>query len=427
MLYTPGSMSNPLNPALLVLSALIFLAGGLLLLQVIDGTPPRAGIVVGEELVQADADLGRVRGKGVWTVKVRDKRPGVHAARVSIDGGEPILMRTPTKLVIDTSALQEGEHTFVLEVVDRSIRRNATRIAGRFVADNTPPELLLSNASLSVQQGRTLAMHVRTNEPVDAFRGAMLKKERTFHAMDDGGRAFRALIGVPVEAEVGRTVMELRARDLAGNVRRVFLAVTIEDGKFARGGMIRLTAAQTKARTEKERIAAANQRRGDAYATDLVPQQWEDVFERPVRGRRTSPFGKYRTYSDGKKKHHYGVDIAARTGTPVGATAAGEVVLAEEQPIYGNVVIVHHGQGVSSSYNHLHTIDVTVGQQVAAGARVGTVGSTGQSTGPHLHWGMVVDGAAVDAEQWEGRDMAMPGREAGWTPVSQIELKRKSS
>ncbi len=425
-------MGNPLNLALVVLSLLIFAAGGVLLLEVVDGTAPRAAIVVGERTLGDDVSLGPVRGRGVWEMKVADARPGVHATRVAIDGGAPVLMKDPAKLTFDTAVLQDGPHTFVVEVVDRSLRRNATTISGTFVSDNTPPALSIAGASLVGRQGRTLALFVRTSEPVDGFRGGLLKKERTFHPLDggakqDGGRIFRALVGVPVDARIGRTPLELRARDLAGNVRRAFLAIEIDDGEFKRGGMIRLTEAQEKARQQKERIRAVNLARGEAYATPIPQQLWDAPFVKPVAGRRTSTFGKFRTYSDGKKKHHYGVDIANRTGTPVFAAATGEVVLAEQQQIYGNVVIVHHGQGVATSYNHLHSIDVTVGEEVARGRRVGTVGSTGQSTGPHLHWGMVVDETAVDAEQWIGRDFSPPPTADAWIPVAEIELKRKSS
>ncbi len=425
-------MGNPLNIALVILSLLIFAAGGVLLLQVVDGTPPRAAIVVGERTLGDDVSLGPVKGRGVWAMKVADARPGVHATRISIDGGEPIVMKKPGELTFDTAVLQDGPHTFVVEVVDKSIRRNATTISGTFVSDNTAPVLAIAGSSLIGKQGRTLALYVRTSEPVDGFRGGVLKKERTFHPLDggakrDGGRLFRALVGVPHDAKVGRVPLELRARDLAGNVRRAFLALEVEDGEFDRGGTIRLTEAQTKARTETERIRAVNLARDEAYATVIPQQLWDAPFVMPVRGRRTSTFGKYRTYSDGKKKHHFGVDIANRTGTPVFAAATGEVVLAEEQQIYGNVVIVHHGQGVATSYNHLHSIDVTVGDEIERGRRVGTVGSTGQSTGPHLHWGMVVDGTAVDAEQWVDRDYAAPVTEEAWIPVAEIELKRKSS
>jgi len=134
-----------------------------------------------------------------------------------------------------------------------------------------------------------------------------------------------------------------------------------------------------------------------AYAWAQPEQLWSGEMLRPVTdGRISSSFGRYRTYSDGKKSHHTGTDIAARTGTPVLAAGAGEVRFAGEQAIFGNVVIVNHGQGLSTSYNHLSAIHVATGQRVTAGAHIGDVGTTGQSTGPHLHWGVVLGGTAVD-------------------------------
>ncbi|MEC8422466.1 MAG: M23 family metallopeptidase, partial [Myxococcota bacterium] len=134
-----------------------------------------------------------------------------------------------------------------------------------------------------------------------------------------------------------------------------------------------------------------------AYTWDQPEQLWAGPMQRPIDGGRiSSGFGRYRTYSDGKKSHHTGTDIAARTGTPVVAAGAGEVRFVGEQSIFGNVVIVHHGQGLSTSYNHLSEIHVDAGQRVARGEQIGAVGSTGQATGPHLHWGVVLDGTAVD-------------------------------
>jgi hypothetical protein len=94
---------------------------------------------------------------------------------------------------------------------------------------------------------------------------------------------------------------------------------------------------------------------------------------------------------------HPGIDLAAATGTPVGAAAAGRVIFAGFDPSgYGNLVEVAHGAGVVSMYAHLSGFSVGVGQSVATGTRVGRVGSTGESSGPHLHFEVRVRGAAVD-------------------------------
>ncbi len=93
---------------------------------------------------------------------------------------------------------------------------------------------------------------------------------------------------------------------------------------------------------------------------------------------------------------HSGLDFRAESGSPVHATGAGRVVVAEYSGAYGNMVEIEHSQGVSSRYAHLSSIAVTVGQQVRPGTMVGRVGSTGRSTGPHLHYETRIGGDSVD-------------------------------
>ena len=98
----------------------------------------------------------------------------------------------------------------------------------------------------------------------------------------------------------------------------------------------------------------------------------------------------------GRPAMHTGVDFRAAAGYPARATAGGTVITAEYTGGYGNMVEIDHGNGITTRYGHLSRIDVTVGQVVAKGAIVGRAGSTGRSTGPHLHYEVRVDGAAID-------------------------------
>jgi len=97
---------------------------------------------------------------------------------------------------------------------------------------------------------------------------------------------------------------------------------------------------------------------------------------------------------------HAGEDFAVPPGTPVLAPAAGTVVLAEPLFVRGNAVVIDHGRGVYSGYWHMQSLSVKAGDRVSPGEVLGTVGSTGLSTGAHLHWEMRVDGIAVDPLQW---------------------------
>ncbi|MGB7442106.1 MAG: M23 family metallopeptidase [Coleofasciculaceae cyanobacterium] len=133
---------------------------------------------------------------------------------------------------------------------------------------------------------------------------------------------------------------------------------------------------------------------------------WNGPFLRPNSGRVSTVFGVRRYYNGvfAQDYYHRGVDYASGTGSPVVAPAAGRVALvgleSEGFRLHGNTVGIDHGQGVQSIMLHLNRIDVKEGDFVRAGQRIGTVGSTGASTGPHLHWGLYVHGVSVDPVPW---------------------------
>ncbi len=126
-----------------------------------------------------------------------------------------------------------------------------------------------------------------------------------------------------------------------------------------------------------------------------MPSIWPvyGKLESGVGGRR-NPFGG-RGY-----EYHEGQDIDAAYGTPVQVAASGKVVIAGWLRGYGKVVYVDHGNGLSTRYGHLSEIDVTVGQSVTQGERIGLVGSTGRSTGPHLHYEVRVNNQPVDPKPY---------------------------
>ncbi|MFT4744980.1 MAG: murein DD-endopeptidase MepM/ murein hydrolase activator NlpD [Nitriliruptoraceae bacterium] len=121
----------------------------------------------------------------------------------------------------------------------------------------------------------------------------------------------------------------------------------------------------------------------------------------PVEGAVSSNFGPRVHPITGQRRDHDGLDIAAPTGTSVRAITDGTVVRAENAGGYGLLVEVDHGNGVITRYAHLSSIDVEVGQRLGVGGHLGAVGSTGRSTGPHLHVEVRVDGEPLDpAGSW---------------------------
>jgi murein DD-endopeptidase MepM/ murein hydrolase activator NlpD len=217
-------------------------------------------------------------------------------------------------------------------------------------------------------------------------------------AMEEASRLREAfdMAGVPVERLIGGT----GARDGGKPRRREATAVggpfvaapaAEADGLFER----HLAAAQTAVATLD----------GLRRALPLAP------LRKPLAGplQLTSAFG-YRTDPFfGRLALHSGVDLREEEGAQVRATAAGVVTVARPQGGYGNLVEIDHGGGMSTRYGHLSVISVTPGQQVSPGAGVGRVGSTGRSTGPHLHYEVRLDGEAVDPARFLRAASALGG------------------
>ncbi|MGK7898241.1 MAG: M23 family metallopeptidase [Xenococcus sp. (in: cyanobacteria)] len=139
----------------------------------------------------------------------------------------------------------------------------------------------------------------------------------------------------------------------------------------------------------------------------VTPERyWNGSFARPSAARVSTIFGVRRYYNGvfADNYYHKGVDYAGASGSPVVAPAAGKVRLigreAEGFRVHGNIIGIDHGQGVLSVFMHLRDINVQEGDLVQSGQRIGTIGSTGASTGPHLHWGLYVNGVAVDPAPW---------------------------
>jgi murein DD-endopeptidase MepM/ murein hydrolase activator NlpD len=134
----------------------------------------------------------------------------------------------------------------------------------------------------------------------------------------------------------------------------------------------------------------------EAAAAHLPPRRGPVLLVVPVDGELSSAHGYRRDPFHGRRRHHNGVDWRAARGTPVHAAGPGTVVTARRMRGYGRVVIIEHDRGVETRYAHLHRIEISAGAPVAAGERIGTVGSSGRATGPHLHFEVRHAGRPID-------------------------------
>lgn len=125
-----------------------------------------------------------------------------------------------------------------------------------------------------------------------------------------------------------------------------------------------------------------------------------EAYVYPVMGPRlSSGFGKRHHPINKVKQHHHGIDLAAPAGTPIRAIADGQVMFADPYAGYGKLIVLRHSNGLTSHYGHCAKITMQPGASVRAGDIIGTVGSTGISTGPHLHFELRKDGSPLNPER----------------------------
>ena len=118
---------------------------------------------------------------------------------------------------------------------------------------------------------------------------------------------------------------------------------------------------------------------------------WKGSFQVPINSAVTSTFGNKRIFNGEMKSFHQGLDLRAAMGTPIHAASGGVIVLAKNLFMTGNTVLIDHGYGIFTVYAHMSKLQVKKGQEVKPGETLGLSGMTGRASGPHLHWGAVIN------------------------------------
>lgn len=214
--------------------------------------------------------------------------------------------------------------------------------------------------------------------------------QRVLTVVDSGNH--KAIVGLALAAKPGTHAIEVRSGE---SVTRT-IGFQIADKKYSEQrlkvapGQVDLSP-ENAARVEKE-----TQHLRSLY-DDFSPAPPATLRLRaPVNGPRSSSYGLRRVFNGQSRNPHAGMDIAAPTGTPIVAPADGVVLDAGDYFFNGNNLVIDHGSGFLTMYCHLSAFDVKAGDSVKAGQPIGKVGATGRVTGPHLHFGVMLNGAWVD-------------------------------
>ncbi len=239
-----------------------------------------------------------------------------------------------------------------------------------------------------VKQGQTIFINIKTPEPLeDPVFKFKNKKYRLFNLKEN---EYTGLLGINVLEKPG--TYKISMKDKTGNLNdRAFIKIIKNDLPSQNIKVTKQMAGLTASKRELSRIKKMKGTVTNTFLGALPP------YDSPAEGCVNSIFGLKRYYN-GKfsGNYHKGIDIKADEGVPVRAITGGKVIFAEQFRLHGGSVAVDHGQGLVSLYIHLSKIDVTTGKQVASGQKIGEVGKTGFATGPHLHWGLYINGTPVD-------------------------------
>ena len=206
------------------------------------------------------------------------------------------------------------------------------------------------------------------------------------------GAGWLAVVGLSLDTEPGER--SIKVEQPGRDARQITFKV---QPKQYRTQQLKVAPGQVNLSPEDEQRVKEEQEKTRAVMALFSPDAPATLrLPPPVPGPRSSSFGLRRVFNGESRRPHSGMDIAAPKGTPIKAPLGGKIVDTGEYFFNGGNVMIDHGQGLVTMYCHLSKIRVELGQQVKPGDVIGDVGATGRVTGPHLHWGVILNRTSVD-------------------------------
>ena len=253
------------------------------------------------------------------------------------------------------------------------------------------------NSALT-SQGKLLLAEVIGTRSLPEMKGEWNGRELALWNEGGSTKVLHGLIGVDLEKPAGNYDWTVSWKTKDGEAVTCAGNVTVRTGKFPTE-QLKVEKQFVEPDPEQEKRAEADQKKMKAIYDTVTPERmWDGAFHLPLKGVTSGEnFGRRRILNGQARSPHAGVDFPAMKGTPVFTAQRGKVVLAEELYYSGNTIVIDHGYGIFTLYAHLSEIDVKTGETVESDAEIGKVGATGRVTGPHLHWGLTVQHARVNA------------------------------
>jgi hypothetical protein len=256
---------------------------------------------------------------------------------------------------------------------------------------------LRKNSALSTQ-GALLLVEVVGAKRLPQIKGEWNGRELELWSEGNSSTVLHGLIGVDLEKPPGTYSWTVSWKNKEGEAVTCSDSVTVRIGKFPTEHL-KVEKQFVEPDPEQQKRAEEDSKKMKAIYDAVTPERlWDGAFHLPLKDVTTGGnFGRRRILNGEARSPHAGVDFPAMKGTAVFAAQRGKVVLAEELYYSGNTIVIDHGYGIYTLYAHLSEIGVKPGDTVASNAEIGKVGATGRVTGPHLHWGLTIQHARVNA------------------------------
>jgi murein DD-endopeptidase MepM/ murein hydrolase activator NlpD len=376
-----------------------------------------------------------------WGFVAEDRKSGLRQVRAWVRQGEkttPLFSedfpgrgtsRREVNLTLDPKALglADGAATLVVAAQDHSLKSfkgNSVFLEVPVSIDTAAPRLDILSTQYNVNRGGVGVVAYRLSE-APAATGVTVG-DRFFPGYPEaagGAGAYVSFFAIPHDAPAA-PAFSLSARDAAGNeVRRAFAVRLLEkvfpadvidvSDRFLGAKIPEFRAADPSLPADpvaaflvvnRDWRARDHQRIREACAASSPTRLWDGPFLQMPNTKNMAGWAQARTYKHNgqviDRQTHLGLDLASTAGAPVPAANAGIVAFSGDLGIYGQAVILDHGQGIFSLYGHLSSLGVKQGDQVARGAAVGASGQTGMAGGDHLHFSVLAAGTFVSPAEW---------------------------
>ncbi len=397
--------------------------------------------------VRLAGEISRVGQAKQVSLQASDARSGLRSLKVSLLQGEksvalleksfprqgylsgagPLAVEEAFEVAGKSLGFKEGEATLVVAVRDYSFsgwfHGNEIILRQPVVFDSRPPALSISDSPQYLDAGSAGVVVYRANEPLD--RHGVVINDLFFPGFPQpqkGEGVYAACIGLPFDTEELAKAM-VTATDLAGNENKAPFSSRLRKRKISTDQIavsdgflsaklpeflvhypdLAGSPIEQYLRINNEIRRENNARISEICAKSQPERLWDGRFDR-WPGSTRARYADRRTYLyEGKavdEQVHLGMDLASLQHAPVQAANRGQVVFADYLGIYGNMVILDHGQGIFSLYSHLSQIEASVGDLVEKGGRLGLSGMSGMAGGDHLHFSILVNGVFVDPIAW---------------------------